>query len=178
MGQATGTAAAYAVRHDLAPIVLKDHPDAIWSIQQQLLRDDAYIIGMYNTDPRDHARSATITASSARAAAPAVNVINGQTRSVVTGYVNVTIGSGGGVPPSQGKNGTNRWISDGLPASISLGLQANVPVKQVHLVFDTGMHRTLSFGVHGARFGIQIYCATAPAIGISDCAGVEARPCV
>ena len=33
-GQAAGTAAAYAVQHDVAPIGLKDQLEAVWSIQQ------------------------------------------------------------------------------------------------------------------------------------------------
>jgi hypothetical protein len=211
------------------------------SIQQQLLRDDAYIIGAYNADPRDHARTAAITATSAQPDSPPANVITGQTRSVITSGKDASIGSGGGIPASQArlclirfprglvllagcccyglllwwvvgvagcwfgvmisfvqfregswqtvsrtgdsvhvphaprgcwsdaakyvgadsltlrcdddvatwwkaKNGTNRWISVGLPASISLALPAGgAAIKQVQLVFDTGMHRTLSY---------------------------------
>jgi len=147
MGQATGTAAAYAVAHGIAPIELKDHPEAVWSIQQQLLRDDAFIIGKYNADPRDHALAATVTASSERPNSTACSVISGQSRAVVSSTTDVTIGHGGGVPASQAKSGTNRWISEGLPASVSLTLAAPVAVKQVQLVFDTGMHRTLSWAV-------------------------------
>ena len=145
MGQAAGTAAAYGVAHGVAPIELKEHPDAVWSIQQQLLRDDAFIIGLYNEDPRDRARASTATASSERANATAANVLSGQSRAVVTGDVGISIGQGGGVPASQGKNGTNRWISVGLPASLTLQLPEATAVKQVQLVFDTGMHRKLSF---------------------------------
>ena len=46
------------------PIAVADDRSAVWSIQQQLLRDDQYIIGLYNEDPRDYARNATVTASS------------------------------------------------------------------------------------------------------------------
>lgn len=126
----------------------------MWSIQQQLLRDDAFIIGTYNDDPRDYARKATITASSERANATARNVISGQSRAVVSSVADVSIGHGGGVPASQAIAGANRWISVGLPASVSLALTPAaaatpqpVAVKQVHLVFDTGMHRTLSWSV-------------------------------
>lgn len=147
MGQAAGTAAAYAASHNVEPIELKDNPDAIWSIQQQLLRDDAYIIGMYNSDPRDHARQASVSASSAWPNATAENVISGQSRAVVSSTIDVTIGHGGGVPASQAKAGTQRWVSSSLPASITLTLAEAVAVKQVQLVFDTGMHRTLSFAV-------------------------------
>ena len=34
MGQAAGTAAAYAVRHNLTPIQLQDHPDGVREKQE------------------------------------------------------------------------------------------------------------------------------------------------
>ena len=154
MGQAAGTAAAYAVRYDLPPIELKDHPEAVWSIQQQLLRDDAFIIGALNEDPRDYARTATITATSEATSingtdqssgsldGKAVNVISGQSRAVAGIH---------GVAPGQGLNGTNRWISSTLPATLTLELAAPTPVAQVQLVFDTGMHRKLNFNPVGAK---------------------------
>ncbi len=147
MGQAVGTAAAYAVSRGVQPIALKDDPAAVWSIQQQLLRDDAYVIGVYNEDPRDYALNATVDATSERENGYAANVISGQSRAVVSSTTDVTIGHGGGVAASQAKNGTNRWISRGLPASISLSLATEVPLKQIHLVFDTGMHRTLAYSM-------------------------------
>ena len=55
------------------PIALSASGPAVWSIQQQLLRDDAFIIGMYNADPRDHARTAAITAG-ARAVSQQLNM--------------------------------------------------------------------------------------------------------
>ena len=179
-------------------MILDIEQKAVWSIQQQLLRDDAFIIGTYNADPRDHARAAAVSASSEQANGTASNIISGQSRAVVTGSAHTTIGHGGGLPASQAKNGTtlgktcrlkpiprrnpsttvlgfhilgilpfceawvaetlnshvsptgagtNRWISQGLPAAISLALASPVAVKQVQLVFDTGMHRTLSYSV-------------------------------
>jgi hypothetical protein len=112
-----------------------------------LLRDDAFIIGSYNEDPRDHALHASITASSQQQNGSAVNVISGQSRAVVTSDQGKSMGSGGGIPASQGKNGTNRLISNGLPASISLSLPTPIPIKQVQLIFDTGMHRKLAYNV-------------------------------
>ena len=67
------------------------------------LRDDAYIIGAYNADPRDHARTAAITATSAQPDSPPANVITGQTRSVITSGKDASIGSGGGIPASQAR---------------------------------------------------------------------------
>lgn len=165
MGQAAGTAAAYSILHDVAPFDLSANREAVWSIQQQLLRDDAYIIGALNEDPRDLARrpGTHITATSERVPLPnastantsssawwdgaAMNVVSGQTRSVTTSGEGESMGSGGGVPFSQGLNGTNRWISVGLPASIVLTLATPAAVKQASLIFDSGMHRTLSYSV-------------------------------
>jgi len=145
MGQAVGTAAAYAVSHGLAPIELQDHRDAVWSIQQQLLRDDAFIIGVLNEDPRDLARTSTVTATSETDSGDldgrASNVISGQSRAV-TGDK--------GVAPGQGLNGTNRWISTALPAALTLQLATPQAVAQVQLVFDTGMHRKLNFNPVGS----------------------------
>ena len=60
--QAVGTAACLCIRHSTTPRgVLKDH---IEELQQQLLRDDAYIIGLRNSDTHDIARSATVQTSS------------------------------------------------------------------------------------------------------------------
>ena len=124
--QAAGTAAAYATTHGVDPIALKDHPEAVWSIQQQLIRDDALVIGVYNADTRDHALRSKVTATSETAAAGvdgrASNVISGQSRALV---------SSGGVPPSQGINGSNRWISASVPAAISFELAEPTAVAQV-----------------------------------------------
>ena len=49
------------------------------------------------------------------------------------------------MPPSQAVNGSNRWISSTLPASLSLMLAQPVAIVQAELTFDTGMHRKLSF---------------------------------
>eukprot|EP00041_Stephanoeca_diplocostata_P027697 m.768460 g.768460 ORF g.768460 m.768460 type:complete len:598 (-) comp23227_c0_seq83:160-1953(-) len=142
-GQAAGTAAAYAVTHGVDPIAVADDRAAVWSIQQQLLRDDQYIIGLYNEDPRDYARNASVTASSEKASKASNNTVDGSAINIVSGQSRAVVGKLG-VPPSQGKQGSNRWISRGLPASITLSLQHAAPIEQVHLVFDTGMHRKLT----------------------------------
>jgi len=167
MGQAAGTAAAYAVLHGVTPADLKDDPAAIWSIQQQLIRDDAYVIGLRNEDPRDHAQrqGVRVTASSEwhdvsrNLTGSAANVVSGQTRAVV---------HPGGVAPGQGLDGTNRWISNELPASLTLDLSAAPPsnlaagaveggisdLTVVEVVFDTGMHRKLTHSVVTGGVGI------------------------
>lgn len=142
MGQGVGTAAAYAVRAGVSPADLASQPEAIHAIQQTLLRDDAYLIGRINEDDRDLARQATVTASSERPEGPAVNILSGQTRSVHGER---------GAPPDRSNPGSHRWMSDpaqGLPAWIQLEWNSPVLVREVQLVFDTGMHRHLTLSHH------------------------------
>lgn len=62
-GQAVGTAAAYAIAHEIMPRQAAG-PEHIARIQQQLLRDDVHVFGIVNTDPADIARTAKATATS------------------------------------------------------------------------------------------------------------------
>ncbi|QDU57229.1 FAD-dependent oxidoreductase [Aeoliella mucimassa] len=63
MGQACGTAAAYAVRNKIATAELS-HGDAIAAIQQTLLREGCFLPNVRNQDTCDLARLATATSSS------------------------------------------------------------------------------------------------------------------
>lgn len=62
MGQAAGTAAAVALRHDVD--LQRAHDEYITEIQQDLLRDGCFLPNERNTDPDDLALKATVTASS------------------------------------------------------------------------------------------------------------------
>lgn len=62
MGEAAGAAAALCVEKSVTPRGLyNEHID---EFQQQLLRQDAALIGLANEDSLDHARTATVTSSS------------------------------------------------------------------------------------------------------------------
>ncbi|MBN2552388.1 MAG: FAD-dependent oxidoreductase [Spirochaetales bacterium] len=62
VAQAVGTAAALCIRYNTTPRgVLETHID---ELQQKLLEDDAYIIGLKNRDARDIAREARVSATS------------------------------------------------------------------------------------------------------------------
>jgi hypothetical protein len=62
MGQAAGTAAAIALRERTIPRrVYEQH---IHELQQTLLKDGAYLLGVRNQDPSDLARRAVVTATS------------------------------------------------------------------------------------------------------------------
>lgn len=82
IGQGVGTAAALAVRENVTPQEIAEKTDLVRRIQQRLLRDDAYLVGIRNEDAEDFARSATVQASSEQPHGVATHVLSGQTRSV------------------------------------------------------------------------------------------------
>jgi hypothetical protein len=111
------------------------------AIQQQLIEDDAFLIGRVNNDPRDLARRAKVTSSSEQQQGAARNVVIGPTRSVH---------GVDGVPRERTIAGTHRWMSDpaaGLPAWIQLDWPEPVSPTRLQLVFDTGMHRVLTMSL-------------------------------
>lgn len=125
LGQAAGTAAALCVKHQCTPRELGNN--AVKELQQTLLKDDAYIIGAVNSDSCDLARNAEVRASSEMQGAPACNVINGVGRGVYTQ--------------------NNRWMSDPqqpMPQWLELRFKEPQRIKEVHLVFDTGLNRQLT----------------------------------
>ena len=141
-GQGVGTAAAMAVKEGIAPADIAQNTGLMQRIQQRLLRDDCYLVGIRNTDPADLARKATASASSEQPNGPAANVLTGQTRSVHGHWTEKTIkealasdikprfsgnlwdevlkhiekgGSGQALtigPPDRCFPGTHRWLSD------------------------------------------------------------------
>ena len=69
-GQAAGTAAAVATKHRTTPRGV--HKQYVRELQQTLLRDGCYLMGVKNADPGDLALTAKVTASSsAKGMAPA-----------------------------------------------------------------------------------------------------------
>jgi hypothetical protein len=138
VGQGVGTAAAYAVANGIDPRELSENKHAIQEIQQRLLRDDSYLVGVSNEDRADIAPRAQISASSEQPDGAAANVVSGQARAA---------DGPGGAPPGRSLPGTNRWMSgpvEGLPASIEFRWPKPVQVVEIQLIFDTGMHRVLT----------------------------------
>ena len=119
-GQAVGTAAAMAVRYGCTPRQIGEHME---ELQQELLRDDCYIPGYRNTDPQDLARTAQISATSAREGFAPEKVINGVSRD---------------------ENGIrNMWSSDGISPegeTLTLKLASVKKVSQVRLTFDSNFN--------------------------------------
>lgn len=151
IGQGVGTAAALAIQQQQEPTELSTNPESMSQIQQQLLKDDAYLVGIRNEDTTDGARSARITASSEQAGFGAVNVISGQTRSVH---------GSAGAPEGRAFPGGHRWMSDpaaGLPATLLLEWETPMSVNVIQLIFDTGLHRHLTLSHHDGYTGKMLW---------------------
>jgi hypothetical protein len=122
IGQAAGTAAALCAQHRTTPRgVYQEHLE---QLQQQLLKDGAYLIDLPNRDPRDLARSATVTASSELTRAGGEKLVAGN---AIDGYTR----------PAGGR--TNVWSPQ--PGSDTHWLQLDWSQPQtfnvVHIAFAT-----------------------------------------
>lgn len=138
IGQGVGTAAAYTTKNKLDLKLLSDDRKALQHIQQNLLRDDAYLIDITNEDKNDIVKQATITCSSEQDIGQVTNILTGQTRS--------THGEKG-VVSGRSILGTNRWMSEpdkGFPAWIEFEWEKSFVPSEVQIVFDTGLHRVLT----------------------------------
>ena len=130
-GQAAGTAAALCIKYDCLPRGVHDHMD---ELQQTLLKDDCYIPGIRNTDEKDLARTATVTATSAKEGFGPEQVINGISR-----------GEG---------DERNIWVSDGMSENgetLTLKLKKAAEVSQVRLTFDSNFNYAIKISMSGKR---------------------------
>src|SRR5450759_3046648 len=127
VGQAAGTVAAHCVQDRIAPRQLAQDKKRVWALQQALLRDDQSLRGFRNEDPRDLARQAKVSASSAEAANPAEKVLDGLVRDI------------------PGRE-THQWAVRMGPrgAWIELAWGQPIRISEVQLTFDTGFQRELT----------------------------------
>lgn len=166
IGQGVGTAAAQAIEAGITPGELAADADQCARLQQQLLRDDCYLLGVLNADEDDLVRQADqVTASSHQPGADPESVRSGQTRSVhgkeglephqlgANLWDDVLAKDDGSdaavtqAPADRAFPGLHRWMSDpaqGLPAWIEVRWPEPVTIRSVQLVFDTGLHRLLT----------------------------------
>jgi len=150
VGQGVGVAAAHAVALKTSPAALPGNREAMKVIQQTLLRDDCYLIGLRNEDDADMARDAHVTASSEQPDGPASAVLSGQTRSVH---------GDGGAPADRARPGAHRWMSDlssGLPAWLMLSWDRPIRPREIRIVFDTGLHRVLTMS-HADAYAARMH---------------------
>ncbi len=140
-GQAIGTAAAVFSRQEGTDIARLSTPQALRDIRQMLLRDDVFLPGLANEDPRDLAKKAKITASSALADGPANAVVDGIARPLPS-----HLG-----PWADG--GSHAWKSGSASAWIELSWAQPVDIDEIHLCFDSGLERELMLSAsnHASR---------------------------
>lgn len=132
MGQAVGTAAATFLRRGGGRIANLSSVEALREIQQDLLRDDAFLLGVGNEDAGDLARDAAVSASSEAGGREACKVLNGITRETRASW---------GAWAADDFNG---WESRELPAWIELALSESTEIREVHLTFCSGLQRELT----------------------------------
>ncbi len=136
-GQAVGTAAALCIAHGCTPRELGK--DRIEELQQRLIRDDCWLPGIKRRDVDDIAPAARVSAASARDAAPAENVINGENRSA--------------------EGSDNRWCSQGLGGERSrLLLEWEQPhsIGEVRIVFDPDLSCETVISLSGKKQAQQL----------------------
>jgi hypothetical protein len=126
-GQAIGTAAALCNQQGLLPKEFVADKERLRDYQQVLLRDDQTIKNVKNEDPKDLARTATVTASSEVEGSLAANVINGWVRDMDGEW-------------------KNRWGGEMGPDGAWLDLSWDAPqrISHVQLCFDSAFHRQLT----------------------------------
>lgn len=146
VGQGVGTAAALSLRAGVEPASIADDAALLRRIQQRLLRDDAYLVGVARDDPDDLAlRAASVSASSEQPGGEAVQVLSPQTRAVHGAAP--AAAPCATAPQDRARPGLHRWMSrpaDGFPAWLELRWDAPVAIAEVQLIFDTGLHRFLT----------------------------------
>lgn len=153
VGQGVGTAAAVAVARQCQPSELLENVAALNEIQQRLIGADVYLIGLKGTPENNLAAFAKISASSEKANGPAQNVISAQNRA---------ISGERGVAPERVIPGTHRWMSDpsaGLPAWLLVEWPQPVEIRDINLVFDTGLHRHLTL-TYSDKYHEMMYWGT------------------
>jgi hypothetical protein len=79
IGEAAGTAAAYAHRYACTPRGLANDPRGINDVQQDLLRQGAYLPRLHNTDAADLARRDDVTVSASSEATLRIDTSPGST---------------------------------------------------------------------------------------------------
>ncbi|MDD4367382.1 MAG: FAD-dependent oxidoreductase [Oscillospiraceae bacterium] len=122
VGQAAGTAAALCIKQASDPGAMPEA--AIRQLQQQLLKDDAYIPGLTNQDPLDLLQQPGIQVSASCYADIAAEVLNGLARPV--------------------GNSANSWLADRANGAwLRFQFPQPVTITTILLSFDSNLSREI-----------------------------------
>lgn len=128
-GQAIGTAAALwreSATNDIRQLATKEN---VCALQQALLKDDAWLLNVSNTDAADLARGAKVSASSEEKSA--ASVVDGVTRDLKA------------IWGPWSSDSSHRWESASLPATLALELPAVSALREIHVTFDSNFEKEL-----------------------------------
>jgi len=132
-GQAVGTAVALLKNsrshsHD----VFDREPGRIRELQQTLIRDDAFLPGISNSDSEDLGRSAMLQSASVQDGLGPDKIVDGITRTLKAQW------------GSWSSDSTHHYESITLPASIEMSLPNPGSIRSIELTFDSGFERSLA----------------------------------
>jgi len=131
-GQAVGTAAALCVKRGASPRgIYENHLN---ELQEQLMRDDAFIPKHPANDPKDLAKKASLIFASSTSTGDAKLLTNGISRDF--------------------DGELNHWQSDGLPAKLHLEWEYPVNLSKVELKCDTNVKRNIMMRKDSSNEGI------------------------
>lgn len=136
VGQAVGTAGAMAIAKGITPKEVKEY---IKDLQQMLMKDDCFIPGVRNEEPKDLSRKARVSCSSFMEGGDCENIINGISRKV--------------------KENTNCWISGEMGTErewLNLDFGGKVYVGEVHFKFDSNLSKELMPSLSHNVLGKQV----------------------
>lgn len=135
MGQGVGTVAALLAESGRVEYT----PALVRAAQHRLLRQDVFLPGVPPLiEEEDLVRRGRVTASSHLPEGPPGAILDGETRAVHGRR---------GVPDGWSAAGAHRWISEPGDKEpwIEVRWDDPVAISRIELVFDTGMHRQLTF---------------------------------
>ena len=138
MGQAVGTAANLCVQKGVKPRDISNK--YVNELQENLLRDDAFIPSRPANDSSDLARVASAITATSTATGNAENLNNGLSRDI--------------------DGGVNHWASTGLPASVTMEWKRPVKLSKVEVKCDTNLQRNIF--MHKASLNDERYTNTVP----------------
>ncbi|MEM6801147.1 MAG: FAD-dependent oxidoreductase [Bacteroidota bacterium] len=136
-GQAVGTAAALCVERQISPRELgKKH---IADLQEQLLRDDAFIPNRAARDPKDLVKKANLIFASTTSSGDAKLLTDGISRDY------------------HGK--AHHWKSEGLPAEIQVEWEDRIRISKIEIKCDSNVKRNIMLrrdSLENKAYGTQV----------------------
>ncbi|MDO6473348.1 FAD-dependent oxidoreductase [Maribacter sp. 1_MG-2023] len=131
-GQAVGTAAALCLKHEVMPKGISEK--YVNELQEQLMRDDAFIPKRPANDPKDLAKKASLIFASSTTSGDAKLLTDGMSRDIDGEF--------------------HHWQSDGLPATVQMEWENPISLSTIELKCDTNVKRNIMMRKDSSNEGI------------------------